>query len=105
VRLAPGAAPYRWEFTEDGHDFSVAVDARVVTNNVALMLRLALAGVGMTMAREEVVRPYIERGELVSALEAFCTPFPGFYLYYPQRRHASPPLRALVDYLRQTRHP
>jgi hypothetical protein len=33
-------------------------------------------------------------------LEKFSTPFPGFYLYYPQRKHASPALRALVDYLR-----
>ena len=45
----------------------------------------------------------IERGELVPVLEEFSTPFPGFYLYYPERRQASPPLRALVDYLRQKR--
>jgi DNA-binding transcriptional LysR family regulator len=37
-------------------------------------------------------------------LEEFSTPFPGFYLYYPQRRHASPALRALVDHLRASRH-
>jgi DNA-binding transcriptional LysR family regulator len=36
-------------------------------------------------------------------LEEFSTPFPGFYLYYPQRRHASPALRALIDYLRRVR--
>jgi DNA-binding transcriptional LysR family regulator len=95
-----GAAPYRWEFTEDGHDFAVSVDARVVTNRTPLMLRMALAGVGLTLGEEEVLRPYIERGELVAVLEPYCTPFPGFYLYYPQRRHAAPPLRALVDYLR-----
>ncbi len=100
-RRGPDAAPYRWEFTEDGHDFSVAVDAQIVTNDVALMLRLASAGVGLMILFEEVVRPYVERGELVSVLDAYCTPFPGFYLYYPQRRHAPPPLRALVDYLRQ----
>ena len=98
-----GAAPYRWEFTEDGHDFSVAVEARVVTNDVPLMLRLASAGFGIMICFEELVRPYIERGELVTVLEQYCTPFPGFYLYYPQRRHAPPPLRALVDYLRQAR--
>jgi hypothetical protein len=46
---------------------------------------------------------HIERGELVPVLEAYSTPFPGFYLYYPQRRQASPPLRALLDYLRRLR--
>jgi DNA-binding transcriptional LysR family regulator len=45
----------------------------------------------------------VASGELVSVLEEFSTPFPGFYLYYPQRRHASPALRALVDYLRGAR--
>jgi DNA-binding transcriptional LysR family regulator len=104
----PGAVPYRWEFTEDGHDFSVAFDARVVTNDLPLMIRLARAGVGLTMLMEEVVRPLVQRGELVPVLEEFSTPFPGFYLYYPQRRHAPPALRALIDYLlriRQGRSP
>ncbi len=45
------------------------------------------------------------RGELVPVLEAFCEPFSGQYLYHRQRRHASPALRALVDYLRGTRRP
>ena len=84
----------------DDHDFSVAVPARVITNDVPLMLRLACAGVGLIMVMEDVGRPYIGRGELVPVLESFSTPFPGYYLYYPQRRHAPPPLRALVDYLR-----
>jgi len=97
------AIPYRWEFTEDGHDFSVAFEARVVTNDIPLMVRLARAGVGLTMLMEEVVRPLIERGELVPVLEEFSTPFPGFYLYYPHRRHASPALRALIDYLLRMR--
>jgi DNA-binding transcriptional LysR family regulator len=43
------------------------------------------------------------RGALVAVLEEFSAPFPGFDLYYPQRRHASPALRALVDYLRRSR--
>ena len=45
--------------------------------------------------------PDIDRGELVAVLEEFSTPFPGFYLYYPARRQASPALRALIDYLLQ----
>jgi DNA-binding transcriptional LysR family regulator len=97
------APPYRWEFTENGRDFSVDVRARVVTNDPGLNVRLALAGAGLTLADESRSRDGIARGELVPVLEAFSTPFPGFYLYYPQRRHASPALRALVEYLRRER--
>jgi DNA-binding transcriptional LysR family regulator len=31
------------------------------------------------------------------------TSYPGLYLYYPQRRHVSPALRAFIDYLREAR--
>jgi DNA-binding transcriptional LysR family regulator len=68
----------------------------------ALNIRLARSGAGLTLA-DDRARAHVARGELVPVLEEFSTPFPGFYLYYPQRRHASPALRALVDYLRGTR--
>jgi DNA-binding transcriptional LysR family regulator len=99
----PEAPPYRWEFTEDGRDFSVAVRARVLTTDAAVLARLARAGAGVTMLLEVNARDDIARGDLVLVLDEFSTPFPGFYLYYPQRRHASPALRALVDYLRRSR--
>lgn len=99
----PDAPAYRWEFTENGRDFSVAVPMRVLTTDPALLVRLACAGVGLAMVYEDQVRGEIAHDNLVSVLEEFSTPFPGFYLYYPQRRHASPALRALVDYLRRTR--
>ena len=98
----PEAPPYRWEFAENGRDFSVDVRARVLTNDPALNIRLARAGVGLTLADDRRLDD-VGRGELVPVLEEFSTPFPGFYLYYPQWRHASPALRALVDYLRRTR--
>src|ERR687884_613577 len=40
----PEAPPYRWEFTEKERDFSVDVRARVLTNDPALNVRLAVAG-------------------------------------------------------------
>ena len=97
---APG---YRWEFTENGREFSVAVPSRVLTNLAPLLLRLARAGRGLTMLYEREVRGDLARGDLVAVLEEYSTPFPGFYLFYPGRRDASLPLRALVDFVRRTR--
>lgn len=102
-RAAPQKAPYRWEFTEDGRDFTVAVAPEVTTNDMALMIKLALAGGGLTFGMEETFRPYIARGELVPLLEAYCPPFAGFYLYYPSRRNLAPKLRALIDHLRYSK--
>ena len=64
---------------------------------------LARAGAGLTMLYEAQARDDLARGDLVSVLEEFSSPFPGYYLYYPQRRHTSPALRALIDYLLQLR--
>jgi DNA-binding transcriptional LysR family regulator len=102
-RPNPQVAPYRWEFTEGGRDFAVDVNPRVTTNDMRVMIQLACAGAGLTFGMEETFRPYIGRAELVPLLEEFCPPFPGFYLYYPNRRNLPLKLRVLVDYLRKTR--
>jgi DNA-binding transcriptional LysR family regulator len=99
----PDAPPYRWEFTEDGRDFSVAVETRVLCTDGAVNLRFARAGLGLAIAYAEDVAEDVAREELVSVLEEFLPPFAGCYLYYPNRRRTSPALRALIDYLLQTR--
>jgi DNA-binding transcriptional LysR family regulator len=94
------ATPYRWELADRGREIEVVVDARVNTTDMGLMIRLACAGVGLTIGLEESFRPYLDRGELVAVLDKHCPPFAGFFLYYPKR--ANPPLKlhALVDFLR-----
>lgn len=99
-RPAPKAAPYRWEFSDAGKDFSVAVEPEVTTNDMALMIKLAVAGAGITFGMEESFRPWMERGKLVPILDAYCPRFAGFFLYYPSRKNTAPKLRALVDHVR-----
>lgn len=99
-RPAPRAAPFRWEFTQDGRDFVVDVAPEVTTNDMALMIRMAVAGGGITFGLEESFRPYLVRGELVPVLDGYSPPFPGFFLYYPNRRNVAPKLRALLDHVR-----
>ena len=107
----PEAVPYRWEFTEParkgnpnaGREIVVAAPGRVLSTDPAINIRLARDGYGLTIVYEDMVRDEVARGELVPVLAEFCQPFPGYYLYYPQRRHAAPALRALVDFLRASR--
>jgi len=102
-RPAPGVAPYRWEFEEDGRAFDVAVNPQVTTNDMWLMIRMACAGGGITFGMEDTFRPYIARGELVPLLEEFLPPFAGFFLYFPSRRNLAPKLRALIEHMRKHR--
>ncbi|ANW02629.1 LysR family transcriptional regulator [Bradyrhizobium icense] len=99
-RPAPDVAPYRWEFEEDGREFDVAVNPRITTNDMWVMVRTACAGGGLTFGMEETFRPYIEHGELVPLLEQYCPPFQSFFLYFADRRNLPPKLRALIDHAR-----
>lgn len=102
-RPAPDVAPHRWEFIENGREFDVAVAPEFTTNDLRLMIRLALAGGGITIAPEECLRPWLESGALVAILTDFSPRYPGFYLYYPNRRNLAPKLRALIDHVRHCR--
>lgn len=97
-------APYRWEYSENGRDFDMAVKPRVTTNDMNVMIRLACANAGLTFGMEETFRPYLQRGELMTVLDAFLSPFPGFFLFFPKRQHQPAKLRALIDHFRADAH-
>jgi DNA-binding transcriptional LysR family regulator len=67
------------------------------------MVRMAVAGAGLTFGLEETFRPYLKRGELMPLLERYCPPFAGFYLYFPDRRNLAPKLRALMNHVRHSK--
>lgn len=94
-------APYRWEFAENGKEFSVTVADTITTTDMALMVKLAIAGAGITFGMEDSFEAPLCRGELMPVLEAYCPSFQGFYLYYPSRRNMAPKLRALIDHLKR----
>jgi DNA-binding transcriptional LysR family regulator len=100
-RVYSSPAPYRWEFTEHGKEVELAITARVDTNEMAVMVRLALDGVGIATGLERTWAPHLKRGRLVALLEAYCPPFPGFFLYYPHRARVPAKLRALIDFFKE----
>ena len=51
---------------------------------------------------EHYAAPFISTGALVRVLEGWCAPFPGYFLYYPSRRHPPAALTALIKTLRLT---
>jgi DNA-binding transcriptional LysR family regulator len=91
---------YRWEFSENGKDFAVSVDGRLLVNDGDVMVDAALRGLGLAYVVESSVREPLQRKELVRVLDSFCLPFPGLFLYYPSRVQVPPKLKALVDFLR-----
>jgi len=71
-----------------------------VVDDVQLLIRSAIDGVGLTFLMEEQAAPYLASGHLVRVLEDWCEPFAGYFLYYPSRRQQPAALTALIDTLR-----
>jgi DNA-binding transcriptional LysR family regulator len=51
---------------------------------------------------EELVRPYIESGQLQSTLEDWCPTFPGLHIFYANKGQSSPALSLVVEALRHS---
>jgi DNA-binding transcriptional LysR family regulator len=91
---------YRWEFDKGKQSLAVAVDGPLVVDDVQLLIRAAIDGVGLTFLMEEHAAPYLANGTLVRVLEDWCEPFAGYFLYYPSRRQQPAVLSALIETLR-----
>jgi DNA-binding transcriptional LysR family regulator len=102
VRQITRCGIYRWEFTEAGKDFEIAVDGRIIANEAGVVVRAACDGLGLAYVIESSVRAELADQRLVRVLEPYCPSFPGYYLYYSSRTHLAPKLRALVDFLKRS---
>ncbi|QKK26834.1 LysR family transcriptional regulator [Rhizobium hidalgonense] len=91
---------YHWEFERGDEKLEVAVSGPLSTTDNDLMLRAVLDGIGIGYLFDHHVAEYLVAGRLVSMLDDWTPPFPGFHLYYPSRRQMPPPLRAFVDFVR-----
>jgi DNA-binding transcriptional LysR family regulator len=98
LRLPGG--PYRWEFQRGRKSVTIGVNGPLVIDDTHLVIEAALAGAGLGMAYEEQVAGHIAKHRLVRVLEDWTPPIPGFFLYYPNRRHQPAALAALVSALR-----
>lgn len=90
---------YKWQFSK-GTKALVAVSGPLVLDDPRLMLQAALADVGIAFAIEEEVAEHLAAGRLERVLADWCAPFPGFHLYYPNRRNHPAALSAVIDLLR-----
>ncbi len=100
MRLPTYGGLFPWEFEKDGREVKVRVDGQLTFNTIRQRLDSALQGLGLAYMPEDVATSCIASGELVRVLEDWCLPFPGYHLYYPSRRHASPAFSLLLDALR-----
>jgi DNA-binding transcriptional LysR family regulator len=100
LRLPTHGGLYAWEFEKDGQQLDVQVAGQMIFNTTPQMLAAAAQGNGLAYVPEDVAQPLVEEGSLVRVLDDWTPVFPGYHLYYPSRRQASPAFSLVVDALR-----
>jgi DNA-binding transcriptional LysR family regulator len=100
LRLATSGALYAWELQKGRREMKVRVDGPLVFNSVPMIVRAAAAGFGLAFVMEDQIVDHVADGRLVTVLDDWCTPFPGYHLYYPSRRQPMAAFALLVAALR-----
>lgn len=90
----------RWEFQKKGKKIETLVEGRLISNHQDIVVPAALQGLGIFYAyNDDGIAEAVERGQLKRVLADWSLTLPGLYLYYSNRRHVQPALRAFIDCL------
>ncbi|UES38218.1 LysR family transcriptional regulator [Roseibium aggregatum] len=100
LRLPTSDTLLAWRFVQNGQSVRVRGEGSLIFNTIDLILLNALDGLGLAYLPEDQVAKHIENGDLEKVLGKMTPPLPGYHLYYPNRRHASPAFRLVVDALK-----
>ncbi len=91
---------YRWEFEKKGKKLEMAVEGPLISNHQDVVIEGALQGLGILYAYDDDrVADALARGQLKRVLADWSLTSPGLFLYYSNRRHSQPALRAFIDCL------
>jgi DNA-binding transcriptional LysR family regulator len=102
-RFPSAKTVYRWQFRENGREFSVDTAGGVVVNDHLSMIALAKSGAGLAYTADIVAARELSAGTLRSVLRPYLPTSRGLCLYFPGRSQAQPKLRAFIDFLTKNR--
>ncbi|WP_372737401.1 LysR family transcriptional regulator [Neptunomonas sp.] len=88
-----------WQLSRNKQLEQVEVTPRFTANEVTVLLNAALSNAGIALQPCYLANPYITEGSLVKILPEWSPPPLTLYALYASRRHLSPAVRALLDFL------
>ena len=91
--------PTLWEFMKDGSRTVVKVTPRLMCNNAAIEVAMAVNGIGIGRMPLFCCEQEIAEGKLEMILDDYEQPEIGVYVVYPHRQYLTAKVRAFVDFL------
>ena len=90
----------QWRFQDrKKNEIKVRIDGSVHANNGEMLAAIAVAGAGIALEPDFIVKPLLESGALIEILPNFRPAPYNIYAVYPSRRHLSAKVRTFVDFL------
>jgi DNA-binding transcriptional LysR family regulator len=89
----------RWQLTQDGQTFGVAINSVMCSNNGDVLRAAALAGQGITKLPTFLVGPDIKAGRLAVVLPEYLPTELGVFALYAPNRYLAAKTRLLIDFL------
>ncbi|WP_313368999.1 LysR family transcriptional regulator [Achromobacter animicus] len=90
-----------WPLKRDAGMPEWTLPVSMVCNTSAALLDVAVAGLGIACLPDFLVRPALQRGELVSVLDAHVEHQGTFRLLWASSKHLAPKLRVFIDFMGQ----
>jgi DNA-binding transcriptional LysR family regulator len=91
--------PLRWHLVRDDAHWEGVPPGRAMANSPEVLMRIALAGAGITVVNDHFALPYVQRGELVQVLPDWHTPPVAAWAVFPGRRLMPARTRVFLDAL------
>jgi DNA-binding transcriptional LysR family regulator len=88
-----------WDFVGPDGPVSVKVTPRLRSNSGDTCIAAALEGQGIVLQPSFLVEPHLETGALVELMPQYRAIEFGIYAVYPSRKHLTPKVRVLIDFL------
>ena len=96
----PDSDRQTWElFDQEGKSIRIEPTPRLVCQDFNVLRQAVLAGLGIALLPEAVVKADLDSGKLEQVLPAWTLPLGVFHLVFPTRRGLLPSVRAFIDFL------
>ena len=100
LSFSPETDRQTWElFDADGTSVQIEHTPRLVCHDFPMLRAAVLAGLGIALLPESVVRADVDSGTIERVLPAWTLPLGVFHVVFPTRRGLLPSVRAFIDFL------
>jgi DNA-binding transcriptional LysR family regulator len=98
----PSGTIHSWQFRKAGRPVTIVPKGRLTVSDSHCAIQGAVFGAGLAWVLEDIARDALAQGALREVLADWSPRLPGWYLYYPGRRHVPAALRTFLDFVKRS---